>query len=312
MLGALLMLLVGYTVQDPPTPEDASGCGRSYLLDRVIAGDDAMARKWPWQVSIQQGKEHRCGGSLIAPKWVLTAANCVKKNDTLNVLLGTTILTEETNYSARVLVQEVVIHPNYQQNRYWSWIGRENNLALLKLSDKVNYTKQMSPVCIASSAIDLRVGSFCWITGWGQTKVGDPDESVPLSPILQEAEISIMHNDDCDTLYHDVSEVPSIVRIISSSMLCSDYSRGRDFCYGDDGSPLVCEIDHTWFQVGVVSWTLGCAHLETPGVYSRISEYSKWIEREIAELNSATAILRVSSGIVPSLLLGPLCVVMAL
>ncbi|XP_074118505.1 serine protease 30-like isoform X1 [Sminthopsis crassicaudata] len=189
----------------------------------------------------------------------------------------------------------------------------------------------MSPVCIASSAIDLRVGSFCWITGWGQTKVGDPEERVPLSPILQEAEISIMHNDDCDTLYHDVTEVPSIVRIISSSMVCSDYSRGRDFCYvssgranpplisvlhlslqGDDGSPLVCEIDHTWFQVGVVSWTLGCAHLETPGVYSRISEYSKWIEREIAELNSAAAILRVSSGIAPGLLLGRLCVMMAL
>ncbi|XP_043835226.1 putative serine protease 45 [Dromiciops gliroides] len=313
LLLMLLLLPVGCAADEPPTQEDETGCGHSYLFDRVIAGEDALAKKWPWQVSIQEGTKHLCGGSIVAPLWVLTAANCVNVNITFTILMGSTMLDEENSvHSLRVGVDRVVIHPSYQESRYWSWIGRENNIALIKLNRKLNYTKHIAPVCLASPKLEVRPGSFCWITGWGQTKIGEPGQIVPLSPILQEAEITVMSNDDCDTLYHDISEVPSIVRIISSNMMCSDYSRGRDFCYGDDGSPLVCEIDNTWFQAGIVSWTLGCAHLETPGVYSRVSEYSNWIEREIAELSYASSTLRAASWIIPFSLLLPICLVMTL
>ncbi|XP_072455431.1 probable threonine protease PRSS50 [Notamacropus eugenii] len=299
--------------EEQPTQQDEKGCGHTYFFEKVIGGEEAMDRKWPWQVSVQKNGNHLCGGSLVAPLWVLTAANCLNPNDNYTVYMGTAELKERyTLLAVRVPVKEVVIHPNYEETRYWSWIGRENNVALLKLAQRVKFTEYIAPVCIAPPSMEVRAGSFCWLTGWGQTTIPVEGEDPQLSPVLQEAEITILGNDDCDSHYHDISEVPSIVRIISSNMLCSDYSRGKDFCTGDDGSPLVCEYDFTWFQVGVVSWSLGCAHLETPGVYSRVSEYALWIEKEIAELNYAASTLMTSSGITPLSLLLPISLMMAL
>jgi hypothetical protein len=46
---------------------------------------------------------------------------------------------------------------------------------------------------------------------------------------------------------------------------------------GDGGGPLVCEQDGQWYQVGVVSFGIGCGRLNTPGVYTRVSMYEQWI-----------------------------------
>ncbi|XP_007499808.2 probable threonine protease PRSS50 [Monodelphis domestica] len=310
-LFLLMQLFVGYySTSDDPIQDE--GCGHSYLYDRVIGGEDSVSQKWPWQVSIQESNNHLCSGTIIAPQWVMTAAHCVKNDFSYDVYMGSTKLNESSKNSLRVSVKKVVIHPNFQEKRYWSWIGRENDIALLKLVKRLNYTKHIAPICIASSKFQVKPGSFCWLTGWGVTKVPTAGKEEPMSPKLQEAEISIMSNDDCDTFYHEASQVPTIVRIISIGMLCSDYSRGRDFCIGDDGSPLACEVDNTWFQAGLVSWSLGCAQPETPGVYARISTYSNWVDRVVAELNHTVSILLTCSWITLLSLLLLLCLMMVL
>ncbi|KAF2978928.1 hypothetical protein EK904_009592 [Melospiza melodia maxima] len=55
-----------------------SNCGQSVRTPRVLGGSPAAIEAWPWQVSLQYRKEHICGGSIIAPGWVLTAAHCFK------------------------------------------------------------------------------------------------------------------------------------------------------------------------------------------------------------------------------------------
>lgn len=89
--------------------------------------------------------------------------------------MGSIILNQLNSANTlRIPVKQVVIHPNYQESRYWSWIGRENNVALLKLAKKIKYTAHVSPVCLASTLTEVRAGSYCWLTGWGQTIIPKP------------------------------------------------------------------------------------------------------------------------------------------
>nr|XP_020854846.1 probable threonine protease PRSS50 isoform X3 [Phascolarctos cinereus] len=183
-LGALLLLfrlllpVDCASVEPPTTQEDEKGCGHSTIVERVIGGEASVPSKWPWQVSIQNDSKHLCGGTIIAGSWVLTAAHCVNINDNLSVFVGSTHLKQSSDSSTRVAVKRVVIHPNYQETRYWSWIGREDDVALLKLAQELKYTKKISPVCLPSPIFDLKVGSFCWLTGWGQINISSSEGKV--------------------------------------------------------------------------------------------------------------------------------------
>lgn len=57
---------------------------------RVIAGEDSKQGQWPWQVAMQKYGRFFCGGSLIAPEWVLTAAHCVQQTSesSLKIVAG--------------------------------------------------------------------------------------------------------------------------------------------------------------------------------------------------------------------------------
>ncbi|NXD05357.1 CTRC protein, partial [Certhia familiaris] len=113
MLGAVcLVVLLGY----------ACGCGQPavppQLGSRVVGGEDAVAHSWPWQISLQYSRSgswyHTCGGTLIAPQWVLTAAHCISSSMTYRVVLGKQDLTEDDEPgSVAVGVEKTIVHEKW-------------------------------------------------------------------------------------------------------------------------------------------------------------------------------------------------------
>ncbi|NWU72492.1 CTRC protein, partial [Pterocles burchelli] len=113
MLGAVcLVVLLGY----------AYGCGQPavppLLGSRVVGGEDAVPHSWPWQVSLQSLNagtwQHLCGGTLIDPSWVLTAAHCISKTRTYRVVLGLQDLSEEdAPGTVAVGVEKTIVHKKW-------------------------------------------------------------------------------------------------------------------------------------------------------------------------------------------------------
>ncbi|NXO63429.1 CTRC protein, partial [Phainopepla nitens] len=103
---------------DVPLCHTAYGCGQPavppQLGSRVVGGEDAVAHSWPWQISLQYNRSaswhHTCGGTLIAPQWVLTAAHCISSSLTYRVVLGKQDLSEDDEAgSVAVGVEKTIV-----------------------------------------------------------------------------------------------------------------------------------------------------------------------------------------------------------
>ncbi|TSW75982.1 Serine protease 27 [Bagarius yarrelli] len=141
-------------------------CGVAPLNTRVVGGYSASDGIWPWMASLQEGGSHFCGGSLINEFWVLTAAQCVsgKKPSDLVVYLGKTTLEGSNPHEIKKRVLKIRIHPSYDPQT------KENDIALLRLQQKVTFTDYIRPVCLASQDSVFPESNLCWLTGWGNVK----------------------------------------------------------------------------------------------------------------------------------------------
>uniref|UniRef100_A0A8C6FS56 Probable threonine protease PRSS50 n=1 Tax=Moschus moschiferus TaxID=68415 RepID=A0A8C6FS56_MOSMO len=251
-------------------------CGFSYERDPTLRDPESMARRWPWMVSVRANGTHICAGTLIASEWVLTAAHYGRKviDITYSVRVGSPWIDQITKTTIDILAEKVIVHSRYRASRYWSWIGRANDIALLNLERPLQYSKYVWPICLPGLDYSVKDYSLCTVTGWGLPRV---DGEWPQFRTIQEKEVTILNSTECDSLYRRFSKIPSLIQIINSQMICAKDADREKFCYEISGEPLACPVQNIWHLVGVVSWGPGCKKSKAPPIYVHVSSYKQWI-----------------------------------
>jgi len=248
----------------------ASQAEHSNVSTRIVGGTSATAGDYPWMVSLQDSVGHFCGGSLIASRWVLTAAHCTFDQlnrpvtpDQLQVAIGIHTLSG-TNANQLIGIKAIHVHPSYQHGS-----SSDNDLALLEL----NQASNQSPISSATPPLmgQIAVATPLKVMGWGTLR-----ENGSASDTLQEVDLPLVNQASCNQSYNGG---------ITDNMLCAGFSAGgKDSCQGDSGGPLLYQSNGVWHQVGVVSFGNGCALPDFPGVYTRIANYDSWIKEFTQEV----------------------------
>ncbi|XP_027778209.2 serine protease 38 [Marmota flaviventris] len=245
----------------------AVACGRRAVQGKILGGVSAPPGKWPWQVSVQYAGFHVCGGSILNEYWVLSAAHCFGRDKSIQIFdmyVGIVNLLVANEHTQWFEVNQVILHPNYER---FHPVG--GDVALVQLKTPIVFSDAVLPVCLAPPDVNL-TNLSCWATGWGVvTQQGHTTDE------LQEVQLPLVSKALCALLYRHSS-------YILPDMLCAgDLFNVRTVCEGDSGGPLVCEFNHTWLQIGIVSWGRGCTQPLYPGVYARVSYFSNWIRYNI-------------------------------
>ncbi|XP_075786589.1 atrial natriuretic peptide-converting enzyme isoform X3 [Pelodiscus sinensis] len=245
-------------------------CGRrpaARMSKRILGGRTSRPGRWPWQCSLQsEPSGHICGCVLIANKWVLTVAHCFEGRENAavwKVVFGINNLDHPSIFMQTRLVKTIILHPRYNRAVV------DYDISIVELNEDINETSYVRPVCLPSREQLVEPDTYCYITGWGHM-----GNKMPFK--LQEGEVRIISLEQCQS-YFDM-------KTITNRMLCAGYESGTvDSCMGDSGGPLVCEQPAgRWTLFGLTSWGSVCfSKVLGPGVYSNVSHFIEWIERQI-------------------------------
>ncbi|XP_035904842.1 mucin-5AC isoform X1 [Anopheles stephensi] len=251
-----------------------SVCGkRMFPEPRIVGGTKAAFGRWPWQISLRQWRTstylHKCGAALLNENWAITAAHCVDNVPPSDLLLRLgeyDLALEEEPYGYQERrVQIVASHPQFDPRTF------EYDLALLRFYEPVVFQPNIIPVCVPENDENF-IGRTAFVTGWGRLY-----EDGPLPSVLQEVTVPVIENKICETMYRSAGYIEHIPHIF----ICAGWKKGGyDSCEGDSGGPMVIQRpDKRFLLAGVISWGIGCAEPNQPGVYTRISEFRDWINQ---------------------------------
>lgn len=288
---------------------------------KVVGGVNAHLENWPGiasiQLRMQKGTFHVCGGAAIAPEWILTAAHCVegfavspesgkvfayegsRKIAAIRVQLGTGDLGQTPEGSQAAFVTQVVVHPDYAGA---DDIYKGADIALLKLDTP--WTGPLAKLSANATTDRLtQAGEEAWVAGFGNLLELEPGERTKWqnarsfalaapSLVLQETSAPTVASEVCQTRLRNASKQEGYAAayqslVIDDTIVCAGLEQGgQDACQGDSGGPLVkYDKNGCPYQIGVVSWGVGCGRSESPGAYTRVSAYADWVKSFVPDAN---------------------------
>uniref|UniRef100_A0A8D0W3N3 Atrial natriuretic peptide-converting enzyme n=1 Tax=Sus scrofa TaxID=9823 RepID=A0A8D0W3N3_PIG len=208
-------------------------CGRrpaARMNKRILGGRTSRPGRWPWQCSLQsEPSGHICGCVLIAKKWVLTVAHCFEGRENAavwKVVFGINNLDHPSTFMQTRLVKSIILHPRYSRTVV------DYDISIVELSEDINETSYVRPVCLPSPEQSLEPDTYCYITGWGHM-----GNKMPFK--LQEGEVRIISLEQCQS-YFDM-------KTITTRMICAGYESGTvDSCMDtlEATGPLLRSADH--------------------------------------------------------------------
>ncbi|WP_019027351.1 trypsin-like serine protease [Colwellia piezophila] len=222
-----------------------------------------------------------CGASFIGEKWLITAAHCLEDANInfLKVNVGEYDLSNGANNAKAI--RRIYIHPNYNDG-----IAFDNDIALIELVDTIVHPA-VTLVDLDTSRQLALVNSAATVIGWGnRTAYGASDEppANDQPDKLHQVELTLLSNELCKeklaqaySVFQNANILPEQVGL-TDSMICANYlGGGKGSCQGDSGGPLLVNTNLGWQQIGIVSYGIGCASADFPGVYARVGKFTQWI-----------------------------------
>ena len=318
LLGVLAAMLGGLGTKDTRDRGPAGGTGGSgdsYELEsdegelrspngRVINGkqvDDATFRtRYPSVVALQDARrgttqyaQFGCGGTLVAPTKVLTAAHCMDGVPvaSLKVLAGSASL-DQTSRAVTQLVaaKSVVVHPSWNRLD----VSKGNDLAVITLAAPMATTATVAPAAVVGPGEDNIWGAGRgvtqapergpWLVGWGNTVAGGGPVNMPR--IANDTNAQILPDTSCSQFYWGPTFRADLN--ICTGGERTDDPAGSSACNGDSGSPLLASANGAWRVVGVASYGAKPCDGKQPTVYVKVAAFRAWLQQQGVPVGTGT------------------------
>eukprot|EP00088_Acartia_fossae_P001389 TRINITY_DN1053_c0_g2_i4.p1 TRINITY_DN1053_c0_g2~~TRINITY_DN1053_c0_g2_i4.p1 ORF type:complete len:566 (-),score=227.91 TRINITY_DN1053_c0_g2_i4:210-1907(-) len=275
----------------PPPPKIIykPRCGRRNLngIGARIQGfteGESQFGEWPHMCAVLHDKTldkgesanlYKCGGSLIAPGVILTAAHCVADFKPIPEQIKVRCGEWDTQQQSEPYPHQdrkgasVKVHPEFNPKNL------ANDFALIFVDTEFDLDFHVDTVCLPQPNQDFEYQQ-CFATGWGKDRFGSEGD---YQVVLKEIDLGVVNNVECQDKLRQTRLGKKFK--LDSSFMCAGGQPGKDTCKGDGGSPLVCPNanDPTRYeQAGIVAWGIGCGEDGTPGVYASVAKAACWID----------------------------------